>query len=230
MTHGVGVQRVLCVRRLTLEGELGSIPLGLSLDPKHISALEMAVVRHGEFLPRPGLEEDPRYLQIIVQGLVTDGQRVLALFRKSREQGAGQFVETRHNAKIALCAGGHVEPIESGTPEMLCAALRRELNEELVFATPPLPSSLVPVGIVCNAAPEAPLFHRVHLGLVYRVPVSGEIRLPAGSDEFDGLEMLDLDRLRELLPRMEGWGQILAQALLAGQLWHLSRRSRRVSP
>ena len=231
MAHGVGAQRVLCIRRRTLEGELGRIPLGLSREPWQISALGTAVVRHGEFLPRPALEEDPRYLQIIVQGLVTDGQGVLALFRKSRAPAAGRFVETRHNGQVALSAGGHVEPLEVSTPDMLRAALQRELAEELVFVVPPPLSSVEPWGIVCTAAADAPLFHRVHLGLVYRVPVSGEIRLPDDSTEFDNLEMADLDRLRTLLPRMEGWGQILAQALLAGQFTLASLAAvRRVSP
>lgn len=211
-------QRILCVRRAVLEERLHGIPLGFTANRERVAALQGAVREKGEFRFRPPAEEDPTYLQVIVQGLVTDGRSVLALFRKSRRQGMGRFVETRHNAKIALSAGGHVEPVETDASDILRSALKRELSEELVFEVPPSRSVLAPIGIVCNAAPDAPLFHRVHIGLVYRVPILGEVRLPDGSDEFDTIELAGLDRLRELTPRMEGWGQILADAILQGQL------------
>lgn len=211
-------QRVLCVRRVVLEERLSGIPLGFTTDHARVMALQDAVSERGEFLLRPSVEEDPTVLQVIVQGLVTDGRSVLALFRKSRAQGASRFVETRHNAKIALSAGGHVDSQEADAPDILRAALQRELSEELVFAIPPSVSVLAPLGIVCNAEPDAPLFHRVHIGLVYQVPVFGEVRLPEDSDEFDDVEMSGPHRLRELTPRMEGWGQIIAQAILEGHV------------
>lgn len=211
-------QQVLCVRRATLEERLGEIPLGLTVDAKTLTAFHDTVRAAGEFRSRPALEEDPGYLQVIVQGLVTDGASVLALFRKSREQQTDRFVETRHNAKIALSAGGHVEPGESEDRDVLRAALERELSEELVLAPVPPRSAFLPIGLVCNAAPDESLFHRVHIGAVFRVPVAGKIRLPEGSDEFDTVELAGRERLRELLPRMEGWGQILARAILDGKL------------
>lgn len=211
------MQQVFCIRRTTLEERLGNIPLGLTVDPRVLTAFQDAVRALGEFRLRSALEEDPQYLQIIVQGLVTDGQSVLALFRKSREQRVDRFVETRHNAKIALFAGGHVEPVEAGESDVLRTALQRELSEELVFASPPR-SALQPLGLACTAAPAAPLFQRVHVGVVYWVPVSGPVRLPEAGEEFDDLEFVRGERLRELLPRMEEWGQLFAAAILDGRL------------
>lgn len=208
-------QRILCMRRDALEASLGGIPLGFTNDPAVISGLQTAARWWGKFRLRSELEEDPAYLQVIVQGLVTREGKYLALFRSVREQRNDRFVETRLNAKVALSAGGHVEPIEAASGDMLHAALLRELSEELVFETPPAPSAIVPCGVVCQAAPGASLLDRVHIGLVFRVPVTRGVSLPSGSDEFDRVEFVGPERLRELSPRMEGWGQLLAEAILA---------------
>lgn len=211
-------QRILCVPRVVLEERLQGIPLGLTVKPEILDAFRETVRAAGEFRPRPALEEDPTYLQIIVQGLVTDGQSVLALFRKSREQAAEQFVETRHNTKVALSAGGHVELVEAMSEDILRSALERELQEELVFDPLPPLTALTPLGLVCMASPDAPLFQRVHIGIVYRVPIPGSVHLPTGSDEFTHVELAHGEQLQALLPRMEGWGQILAAAMFDGRL------------
>ena len=224
----MNAQLILCVPRTLLEERLGTIPLGFTTHPDTLTAFQRTVQNHGEFRPRPELEEDPEYLQVIVQGIVTNGDGVLALFRRSREQGADRFVETRHNAKVALSVGGHVEPVEARADDVLRSALHRELLEEILCDPPVDILQVTPLGLVCNAAPDAPLFHRVHIGFVSLVPVSGTVRLPEGSDEFDHLEFTAPDRLRELLPRMEGWGQILATALLEGQLVLLKAAHHRI--
>lgn len=207
------MQTILCVPRAELERALGGIPLGFTADRRLLRSFEEAVKRLGEWRPRPELEEDSTYLQIIVQGLVTRGSGVLGLFRTVRSAKPGAFVETRHNAKIALSAGGHVEPVEAEASDTLRAALLRELEEELVFSPAPDPAAISPLGLICNAAPHESLFNRVHIGLVYHVPVTGDVSLPAGSTEFTHVEFAEPDRLRELFPRMEGWGQLLATAL-----------------
>ncbi|TSC64525.1 MAG: hypothetical protein G01um1014106_84 [Parcubacteria group bacterium Gr01-1014_106] len=215
MTH---VQQILSVPRAVLEERLQGIPLGFTMQPELLAAFQDTVRTAGAFGPRPALEEDPTYLQIIVQGLVTDGTSVLALFRQSRERSAERFVETRHNTKVALSAGGHVEPVEEGSQDILRSALERELHEELVFDPAPALPTLTPLGLVSTAAPDAELFHRVHIGIVYRVPLPGVVRLPEASDEFTHVELVRGSALEALLPRMEGWGQLLATAILDERL------------
>lgn len=214
----VSPQHILCVRRETLEHRLGRVPVGFVTDAPVLSAFRAVVREDGEFLPRPALEEDPTYVQVIVQGLISNNQQVLALFRRSRVQEARRFVETRHNGKVALASGGHVEPVEAGADDILVAALRRELNEELVFDVPLRGSDITPLGIICNAVPKAPLFQRVHIGMVYLVVARGPVRLPEKSDEFDAVEFCGPERLPHLIPRMEEWGQLLAGAILERQL------------
>lgn len=208
-------QNILCVRRSTLEEHLGgSVPIGFTADPHALAHFRAAVAAHGEWRPRPALEEDPVFLQVIVQGVVTNGEGILALFRKAREQKAGQFVETRHNLKVALSAGGHVEPVEAAAENILEAAQLRELLEEVGFEHPPAASAIRPLGLICTATPDAPLFQRVHIGYVSLVPVRGAVSLPAEQDEFDHLEFISGTRLTELLPRMEEWGQLIARAVI----------------
>lgn len=212
-------QEILCVRRAPLEARLeGQIPLGFTTDVRSFATIEQAVREIGEVRPRPALEEDPAFLQIIVQGLVTRDGSPLALFRAVRAARGDQFVETRHNAKIALSAGGHVELVEAGASDVLRAALQRELKEELVFERPPDAQTIEPLGIVCNASLDESLFNRVHIGLVFLVPTTGGVTLPPASDEFTHLEFADMRRLQELSPRMEGWGQLLSRAILDGTL------------
>ena len=211
-------QMILCVRRATLEERLLGIPLGFAVRPALVGRLEAIVKEVGAFRPRPALEEDPAYLQIIVQGLVVRKGKPLALFRKSRRPQEGQFVETRHNAKIALAAGGHVELVESKNVNILRAALSRELAEELVLDPPPILAETAPLGMICTASRGAPLFQQVHLGVIYQVPAPGSVVLPDGCDEFDRIEFPDPSRLRELFPRLEAWGQLLASAILEGRL------------
>lgn len=212
-------QEILCVRRASLEERFGGqIPLGFTPDVKSVATIEQAVREIGEIRPRPALEEDPAFLQLIVQGLVARDGLPLALFRAVRAARGDQFVETRHNAKIALSAGGHVEPVEASVNDVLRAALQRELQEELVFERPPVAPTIEPLGVVCNASPDASLFNRVHIGLVFLVPTTGGVTLPPASDEFTHLEFADMRRLQELSPRMEGWGQLLSRAILDGTL------------
>lgn len=206
------------MRRDTLAARLGEIPLGFRPEPSLIAAFLESVRDLGEFRPRPALEEDPTFLQLIVQGLVTKGGSVLALHRRSRESCEDRFVETRHNGLVALTAGGHVEQGEGSDADDLRSALFRELSEELVFAHPPHPRAVRPLGIICNGGPDAPLFHRVHIGLVFHVPVSRGVSLPPTSDEFEALEFAAPQRLRELFPRLEGWGQLLTEVITAGAL------------
>lgn len=215
-------QRILCVRRDLLAAALEGIPLGFTTNADLLSRFLTAVRAHGEFGARPVLEEDSTFLQIIVQGLVTRGAETLALFRRARTGRADRFVETRHNTKIALCAGGHVEPVEANAGDILSAALLRELTEELVVDPPPAAEAIRHLGLVCNAAQDAPLFHRVHIGIVFHIPVTGSVRLPAGSDEFERVEFCGSERLRELFPRLEGWGQLLAAVLLSGDWFQKS--------
>jgi predicted NUDIX family phosphoesterase len=213
----MGDQPILCVERAVLECGIGrSVPKGLTCDQALFHAVTDLFVCHGKFLPRRDVEEDPTFLQPIVYGVVTDGQRVLALWRKERLSPQGRYVEARHNRKIGLASGGHVEPLDDLTHgDFSRRAMHRELSEELIFApSAPPPSALQPVGMLMR---EETVFDRVHLGLMYRVPLSGSVSLPAGSDEYDRIMLLSPEEFLAYRDDMEGWGKTLADTILAGR-------------
>lgn len=212
----MGVQRILCVRRAVLERDLARpLPAGLTADRAFFERTTGCVRACGEFLPRPDVEEDPAYLQPIVYGVVTDGRRVLALQRTERDGAAPRYVETRHNRLMGLACGGHVEPHDDiADPMFFWRAMIRELSEELVFDPPLAPRrDVTPVGILFL---EETAFDRVHLGIIYRVRVRGRVRLPRRRDEYDSARLLRPDALSPSRDRMEGWGRVLADAILAG--------------
>lgn len=212
------LQNILCVRRATLEHRLGDIAHGLTTDPELLAAFRDIVRTSGEWRARPALEDDPTFLQIIVQALITNGTDVLALFRTPPERRRGETYIEKRNKQVALTAGGHVEFLEAGADDILAVALQRELSEEVTFAVSPAWDAIRPVGLICTATPAAPMFQRVHIGAVWRVVTAGDVRLPKGSDEFEKAEFVSPERLRALTPQMEEWAQLLAQAVIDGRL------------
>lgn len=212
----MSAQRILCIERAVLEQGLGrTLPVGLTTDRELFHAVSALLLSKGQFRLRADVEEDPTFFQPIVYGVITDGERALALWRKERTSAAGWYVETRHNRQIGLAAGGHVEPLDGERQEdFFQHALLRELREELVFVPDTLsPAALFPVGILLR---EETVFDRVHLGLIFRVPVTGTVTLPRGNEEYDRVALLAPAELPRYRDAMEGWGQILTDAILRG--------------
>ncbi len=207
-------QKVFCVERTKLEQGLGgSIPLGFTVDERIFSLAVSVFKESGEFRERQTLESDKKYLQAIVYGIVTDGQNVLGLWRAERKGGNEGYKEMRHNNKIGLACGGHVEPIDGyKAPDFFGKAFLRELSEELVF--PAGFSEPKAVGIILY---EETLFDSVHLGLIYKLKAE-RVELPEQGDEYTKVEFLKPERLHELSDRMEGWGKVIGEAIGAGKL------------
>src|SRR6476469_2162457 len=87
---------------------------------------ELLAAGVARFLPRPEMEEDPSYKQIIPYVIFRSGDRI---FRYTRGKTQG---EARLHAKRSIGVGGHVdEPDADGraTLDAYEVALRRELDE-----------------------------------------------------------------------------------------------------
>ena len=84
------------------------------------------VEREHQFLPRPDMELDPSYRQIIPYVAVTRGDEIYA----TRRLNAGG--EARLHGKISLGVGGHIERVDDDEREgILMRALEREVAEEV---------------------------------------------------------------------------------------------------
>ena len=158
------------------------------------------VEREHEFLPRPDMELDPGYRQIIPYVAVTRGDEVFATRRLS----AGG--EARLHGKLSLGVGGHIERGDDETREgILMRALEREVAEEVGVERV---VSLTPLGVINEEGDEV---GRVHLGFLFRMEVAGEVSVRE-TDKLEG-KWLKISALGRYAPDMEGWSRIAAEAL-----------------
>ncbi len=201
-------QKVLCALKSHFSGI--NLPLGFTPDPKLFEQVSEVYKKSGEFLLRSDVEDQEQILQAIVYGIVTDGEKVLGLWRKDRSPKEKRFVETRLNKKLGLACGGHIEPHDDiNIPDFFNNAMLREFSEELIFPEIPNP---VPVGVIRYE--ESPI-DRVHLGLIYKVFSRPNVTLPKESDEYEEVIFLTPNELEVYLPKMEGWGKAIAEAVFS---------------
>lgn len=161
------------------------------------------VEREHEFLPRPDMEADPGYRQIIPYVAVTRGGEVFA----TRRLNAGG--EARLHGKLSLGVGGHIERVDDDTSEgILMRALEREVSEEVAVERI---VSLTPLGVINEEHDEV---SRVHLGFLFRMEVEGEVSVRE-TDKLEGM-WLDISELPKYAGEMEGWSRVAAEALLGG--------------
>lgn len=164
-----------------------------------LADLRRAVEAHGRFLDRPIAEDDPSHKQLIPYVVVRDAERV---FLMQRTDAGG---DARLHGKASIGVGGHLNPVDEGTDQLM-AGLRREWAEELEADWDPefrlvglLNDDTNPVG-------------SVHLGVVFEVEAHGR---PVDVRERDKLSgsFAGADALRAAWDRLETWSQLVAEAL-----------------
>jgi predicted NUDIX family phosphoesterase len=154
---------------------------------------------HGFFVERRAAERDSYWKQIIPYVVVRRGDSILLLERK-RGQG-----EARLHGKLSIGVGGHVNPVDH-EGDLLLAALRRELEEELEVRGP---LELKAAGFLNDDATDV---GAVHFGLVAVADARGaEVRIRE-TDLMEGrflprAELLDLHRRERA--RFETWSSLL---------------------
>ncbi len=93
------------------------------LDPKHTS-----------YRPRPQMEEDPSFKQLIPYVIFTHrtASGELQVFQYTRGSGQG---EKRLHAKKSVGIGGHISTLDEGgaNHEVYAAGMKRELDEEVRY-------------------------------------------------------------------------------------------------
>lgn len=158
-----------------------------------------------EFRPRPAMEEDPSFKQLIPYVLLMhrDAQGEPWLFYYRRGQGQG---EARLRKKRSIGIGGHISlcDVESNNPYE--AGMRRELEEEIRIETEYQDRRL---GLINDDLTEV---GKVHLGVVHLF----ELKEPnVKPNELDIAEC-GFATLRELLSQreeFETWSQICLEML-----------------
>jgi predicted NUDIX family phosphoesterase len=129
-----------------------------------------AIERSGRFGPRPAMEADPGFKQIIPYLVLRDGPRYF-LMRRTRAGGDARLHDRR-----SIGVGGHINPGDGG----LLGGLVREWREELVAAF--LPEFRL-IGLLNDDTTDV---GRVHLGAVYLADAGGRSVAIRETDKLTG--------------------------------------------
>lgn len=187
-------ERVFVVPRAAVPDQAGWY--GLRTD--RLDEFVTAVERDGSYEPRPEMEQDPSFKQIIPYLVLRDGSRYFLMQRTT----AGGDV--RLHGRFSIGIGGHLNPGDGG----LLGGLRREWQEELVAEFMPafrlvalLNDDTTPVGAV-------------HLGAVYLADAGGR---PVAIRETDKLigAFASAAEVAAVVDRLETWSQLTFEFLEA---------------
>jgi predicted NUDIX family phosphoesterase len=171
--------------------------LGELFNPQNIS-----------FRPRPEMEHDPSFKQLIPYVLFRhcNAQGRQLVFQYTRGSGQG---EARLHRKRSVGIGGHISAVDvgaNGDRDPYREGMRRELEEEVSIDTPYFPRC---VGLINDDVSEV---GRVHLGVVHIFDVERPAVHPRESD----ITECGFRPVHEILADMEGfetWSQICMKAL-----------------
>jgi predicted NUDIX family phosphoesterase len=157
-----------------------------------------AIARAGRYEPRPAMERDPGFKQIIPYLVVRDGSRYFLM----RRTNAG--ADERLHERWSIGVGGHLNPGDGGIDR----GLRREWEEELS-------ADFVPefrlIGLLNDDTTEV---GRVHLGAVYAADVGGRPVAIRETDKLTGA-FAEPHEVAAVTDRLETWSRLAFEFLEA---------------
>jgi predicted NUDIX family phosphoesterase len=150
------------------------------------------IERHGRFQPRPAMEADPTFKQVIPYLVLRDGDRYF-LMRRTRAGG-----DARLHDRWSIGVGGHLNPGDQD----LDGGLRREWSEELVADFVPdfefvglLNDDTTPVG-------------QVHVGAVFVADAAGRAVAIRETDKLSG-DFAPPAEVAAVAPDLETWSRLV---------------------
>lgn len=190
-------ESILVVRREYLAPYLTE---DFGLITEGVEEIVRVIEAHHEFRPRPEMETDPAYKQIIPYVLVTRGAEAFVMQRLKKGG------EQRLHGLLSLGVGGHIDPVDDTAGHgALMAGLRREVDEEVALERA---VSLTPLGVINNDRDEV---GRVHLGFLFRLEAEGAVTVRE-TEKLSG-SFMPIAALPALRDKMEGWSQIALEVL-----------------
>jgi predicted NUDIX family phosphoesterase len=188
-------ERVLVVPRDVVVAEPWR---GLRMDPTGLADAIAAIDAHGRFEPRPAMEADPRFKQVIPYLVLRDGEH---WFLMRRTRGGA---DVRLHQRWSIGVGGHLNPGDLD----LAGGLRREWREELVADFVP---AFRPVGLLNDDETDV---GAVHIGVVYEADAAGRPVAVRETDKLAGSFADEMD-VAAVRARLESWSEIVFAALRA---------------
>lgn len=157
--------------------------------------------------PRPHLEEDEQFKQIIPYVLLSHHNK-FAVYQRTKKGG-----ESRLHNQYSIGFGGHIDAFDLAyeneainLQQTIANSAEREIEEELVVSDILSKSRLG--YIVDNSNPVG----RVHVGVVERWELATD-QLESNEDEIEVTGWFDLAGLKQLADQMENWSQHIAAGL-----------------
>jgi predicted NUDIX family phosphoesterase len=163
-----------------------------------LGAFIEALEGEGRFEPRPAMEVDPSFKQIIPYLILRDGERYF-LMRRTK---AG--ADARLHDRYSIGVGGHINPGDGG----LLGGLRREWAEEVVAAFEP---TFELVGLLNDDTTEV---GAVHLGAVYVADAAGRPVEIRETDKLSGA-FAEPAEVAAVADRLETWSRLAFEFLEA---------------
>ena len=170
---------------------------------------ELLDERHTSYRPRPEMEQDPSFKQLIPYVIFRhlDAAGGDTVFQYTRGKGQG---EGRLHSKRSIGVGGHISADDldavAGHAAVYAEGMRRELEEEVIIDTPYTEHC---VGLINDDETEV---GRVHLGVVHVVDVAKPNVVPRESEIIEA-GFRPIDELLDDLSGFESWSQICLRAL-----------------
>jgi predicted NUDIX family phosphoesterase len=155
-----------------------------------------ALERDGRYEPRPQMEVDPSFKQVIPYLILRDSERYF-LMRRTR---AG--VDARLHDRYSIGVGGHLNPGDGG----VLGGLRREWREELVADFEP---AFRLVGLLNDDTTEV---GAVHLGAVYVAEAAGRPVTIRETDKLTG-SFAEPREVAEVADKLETWSRLCFEFL-----------------
>jgi predicted NUDIX family phosphoesterase len=179
---------VLVIPRSAVMGDPG----WLGVRTEDLDGFETIVAREGRFEPRPAMERDRAWKQVIPYLVLRDGERYF-LMRRTRAGG-----DARLHDLWSIGVGGHLNPGDGGLAE----GLRREWGEEIE-------ADFVPefrlVGLLNDDSTDV---GSVHLGAVYVADAAGRPVAIREADKLTG-SFAPPAEVAAVADRMETWSALV---------------------
>ena len=185
-------ERVFVVPRSSIEDGAGWY--GIRTDD--LDEFVVALERDGRYEPRPQMEANPSFKQVIPYLVLRDAERYF-LMRRTR---AG--VDTRLHDRYSIGVGGHLNPGDGG----VLGGLRREWREELVADFEP---AFRLVGLLNDDTTEV---GAVHLGAVYVAEAGGRPVTIRETDKLTG-SFAEPHEVAAVADRLETWSRLCFEFL-----------------
>ena len=166
---------------------------------ENTAEIRRLILENYEFVPRDEAEVDASFRQIIPYVLIRRDGKFLLSERLKKQ------TETRLHGKLSLGTGGHINPADTQSGDVLQAGLERELSEE-VFVEKPL--NLRFLGIINDYSSEVSFYH---LGLLYLLDAEGDVHIRE-TGKMTG-RLVSPEELAGLTEYMETWSQVVFKAL-----------------